>query len=318
MKVQSRVSAQAPGLGPFLDQLLQSYHLRTYLSSDPLRWAHTYNNPWDQEVVALLSALLAYGNVKQVHVSVQGALGIMEKLSGSPRSFIEALSSKTFSKKAMGAFSGYVHRFNPGADLVSLFKLVQLSWKKYGSVGSQFLSYLDPDATDITQALTAILSDWRGLIPEKSSRGLQFLLSSPENKSCCKRWCMFLRWMGRKDDLDLGLWTKQKGEISPEFKLYQATFPKNRFLQPSQLVMPLDTHTGRISRYLGLTSKNNMSWKAAQEVTKNLKILSPKDPTRYDFAISRLGILSICQKKYRPEICIQCQLKSVCKLGVQA
>jgi uncharacterized protein (TIGR02757 family) len=113
---------------------------------------------------------------------------------------------------------------------------------------------------------------------------------------------MLLRWMGRKDGVDPGLWTGPG-------------FPEGRALQASQLVIPLDTHTGRITQYLGLTRKKTLNWKTALEVTRGLKACNAQDPTRYDFSISRLGILDLCQRSYRPEICERCELVTVCKFA---
>jgi endonuclease III len=86
-------------------------------------------------------------------------------------------------------------------------------------------------------------------------------------------------------------------------------------IKSSQLVMPLDTHTGRISQYIGLTQRKTLNWLAAVEITDRLKEISPNDPTQYDFAMARLGILSLCQTKYRREICNQCELLTVCKFA---
>jgi uncharacterized protein (TIGR02757 family) len=115
---------------------------------------------------------------------------------------------------------------------------------------------------------------------------------------------MFLRWMGRRDSVDPGLWT----ETSP----LRDGFPKGRYLHSRQLVIPLDTHTGRITQYLELTRRKTLDWKTALEVTRNLRLCDPADPTRYDFAISRLGILDLCQRRYRKEICSRCELVRVC------
>jgi uncharacterized protein (TIGR02757 family) len=118
---------------------------------------------------------------------------------------------------------------------------------------------------------------------------------------------MFLRWMGRKDALDPGLWTRN-GALASTFQL-------GRYLDSRQLVMPLDTHTGRISQYLGLTSRKSVNWLAALEVTEALRACDPLDPTRYDFSLARLGILDLCQRKYRKHICEQCQLLPACRFA---
>jgi uncharacterized protein (TIGR02757 family) len=113
--------------------------------------------------------------------------------------------------------------------------------------------------------------------------------------------------MGRSDRLDPGLWT----ESSP----LRASFPPGRFLSSSQLILPLDTHTGRISQYLGLTQRKSVNWLAAVEATETLRKVDERDPTRFDFALSRLGILNLCKKTYRPEICEKCELLPVCKFA---
>jgi uncharacterized protein (TIGR02757 family) len=199
-----------------------------------------------------------------------------------------------------------VHRFNRGPDVIQLFRLLGKSWERHGSLGGHFLSHLDPGAAHFGEALDRLIADWREWTPRKTLNGsFSYLLTSPGDGSCCKRWCMFLRWMGRKDDLDLGLWMKG----SP----LESTFPKGRFLKSDQLIIPLDTHTGRISQYLGLTPRKSLNWLAAVEVTDSLRECNAADPVRYDFAISRLGILDLCQKAFRVEICQTCELLPVCR-----
>jgi uncharacterized protein (TIGR02757 family) len=89
-------------------------------------------------------------------------------------------------------------------------------------------------------------------------------------------------------------------------------------VRPDQLVVPLDTHVSRISRYLGLTARRTVDWKMAAEVTNKLRRLDAADPVRYDFALSRLGILAACPRRVDPEQCASCSLVSVCTLGRQA
>lgn len=293
---------QETHLRDFLNQLQARYHGPQYLSSDPLEFVHHYTDPWDQEVVALVAALLAYGNVKQIRKSVAEALRRMEESAGSPAAFVRNPEPK--------AFRGFVHRFNVGGDIVTLAKLIQESWERHGSVGAHFLSYLHPDDANISAALARFIAEWRSWARKPKRSSFQYLLTSPSDGSCCKRWCMFLRWMGRRDDVDPGLWTAN----SP----LAETFPDGRTLRADQLIIPLDTHTGRISQYLNLTRRKSLNWEAAVEVTENLKSCHSTDPVRYDFAISRLGILDLCQKSFRVEICRNCELLSVCGFAKSA
>ena len=298
-------------LQKLLGNLQQSFHQEHYLSSDPLEFVHRYEDPFDQEAVALLAALLAYGNVKQIRRSVQEALDRIETLAPSPQLFVRGLAQSLRRKAARSAFLGYTHRFNIGADLVLLFTLLGRSWNEHGSMGAHFMAGLEPTMPDVGGALNAFVRQWRSwaqqIDPDTAEGSFSYLLTSPEHGSCCKRWCMFLRWMGRKDAIDPGIWTCS-GSLA-------GTFPEGKFLKASQLVIPLDTHTGRISQYLELTQRKSLNWLAALEVTKSLKECDPADPTRYDFALARLGILDLCQRKYRKHICEQCQLLTGCRFA---
>lgn len=294
-------------LSHFLNQLYQDFHQRKFLASDPLEFVHRYSDPWDQEAVALLSAVLAYGNVKQIRKSVQSSLDRMATLAQSPRLFVQRQGEEKFRACSLEAFSGFVHRFNSGSDVVQLFGLLSQSWKTHGSLGNHFTSLLETNDTDIGPALSRLMKEWEDWHGPNPLESLGFLLTSPSDGSCCKRWCMLLRWMGRRDALDPGLWTSESPLITKAKKAKKLT--------PDLLIMPLDTHTARISQYLGLTERKTFGWKTAQEITQTLKSVDPSDPTRYDFALSRLGILDICRRSYRKEICKQCQLLPACKFA---
>ena len=84
------------------------------------------------------------------------------------------------------------------------------------------------------------------------------------------------------DGLDLGLWD---------------------FIPPSQLIIPLDTHIYKMARVLKLTRRKSPNWLMAREITKNLKALDPHDPVKYDFALTRLGILQILSPKEFKDFC---------------
>ncbi len=268
----------------FLSQIENNYQRAQFLSSDPIEFVHHYQDPWDQEAIALLASLLAYGNVRQIRKSIQEAITRISELAESPRDFVSQLQDPAFLKKSLQHFEDYVHRFNTGRDIIRLFELLNQSWRTHGSLGGHFLSYLCPEDETIESALNQLITNWK---EAKSSftfpKSFYYLLTAPQDGSCCKRWCMLLRWMGRKDEVDLGLWMQASPLCS--------TFPAGRTLESHQLVMPLDTHTGRLSQSLGLTQRKSLNWKAAIEVTKSFKALDPLDPVRYDFALSRLGML---------------------------
>ena len=102
----------------------------------------------------------------------------------------------------------------------------------------------------------------------RSSHDISVIIPK-DTQSACKRVCMFLRWMVRKSDVDLGLWN---------------------FIPTSQLLIPLDTHVARISRNLGLLKRNSNDLKAVVELTNNLKQFDENDPVKYDFALFGYGV----------------------------
>lgn len=293
-----------PSLSPFLNSIFDTYHHPKYFESDPIDFVHHYSDYHNQELVAILSSLLAYGNVKQIRRSVSNLLERLSRIpqereANAPSSLIWQWDSPSIQTQVKKELNGFVHRFNRDEDLLELFRLIHLSWKRFGSVGKHFSSHLSTDDATIERPLALFIQDWRSWSSSaklKSSFG--YLLTSPADGSCCKRWCMLLRWMGRKDEIDPGLWQTPEG---------------GQKLNPAQLIIPLDTHVGRIARYLGLTDRLTLNWKTALEVTANLKKLDPADPTRYDFALARLGILDLCSRKYQKEVCQKCQLLQVCR-----
>jgi uncharacterized protein (TIGR02757 family) len=286
-----------------LDLLYSKYNRLEFLTSDPLEFPRRYSDPLEVEFVALVSALLAYGNVRQIRASVESALRLMTEAFGSPKIFVE----KSNTPRALEAFRGYRHRFNSGEDVVSLAQVVHRSWKMYGSIGGHFITHLHPQAPDITHALSGLTTDYANWAGLRMKTSFGYFINNPGNGSACKRWCMFLRWMGRHDALDLGLWTKE----SPLAK----DWPHG--LIASQLVLPIDTHTGRIGRYIGLTKRATLGWTAAVEMTTALKAFDQSDPVKYDFALARLGILDQCQRKYNSEICDRCLLLNLCQYARQ-
>jgi len=114
----------------------------------------------------------------------------------------------------------------------------------------------------------------------------------PRAGSACKRLLLYVRWMVRPaDGVDLGLWP----------------------LDPTRLVIPVDTHIHRIARNLGFTERNDASWRTAEEITGALRHLERSDPVRYDFALCHMGVSRDCPSRRDPAKCRPCVLRPVCK-----
>ena len=136
---------------------------------------------------------------------------------------------------------------------------------RYGSLYGCFLSGYGPGDSNILPALSFLVGELTG--PVKG--GYNSLLPLPERGSACKRLNLFLRWMVREDRVDPGGWTR---------------------VSPAKLIIPLDTHMHRMGVGLRLTGRKNADMRTAMEITRSFKKIAPRDPVRYDFALTRLGI----------------------------
>jgi len=240
-----------------LEELYARLNRREYVSPDPLQFLYDYKDPLDREIVGLIASSLAYGRVSQIIASVSNVLDRMTR----PRKFIERASRK----KLEGAFTGFKHRFTTGQEIAAMLQGAKCAIERHGSLGMCFASGMDEGDETIMPALGRFISE----LNEGTGGKAPSLLPDPSRGSACKRFNMYLRWMVRSDEVDPGGW---KG------------------ICPSKLVVPLDTHMYNICSRMGLTRRKAADLKTALEITAAFRDISPEDPVRYDFAITRLGI----------------------------
>jgi len=242
-----------------LERLYLKYNDRRFITSDPVEFVHRYDNPRDRELVALIASSLAFGNVKQIKASVARALEI---LGAGPSDRVTASSPADMEFE----FRGFRHRWITGRDVASLLAGAGGAIREYGSLGELFQAKLDRSDPDVGPAA----GRFARTLFDMSGGYRQCLLPSPESGSACKRLNLFLRWMVRSDAVDPGGWSG---------------------VPPAMLIVPLDTHMHRIATRLGLTKRHAADLRAAREVTAAFGEISPEDPVKYDFALTRLGIL---------------------------
>ncbi|MFI5182310.1 MAG: TIGR02757 family protein [Thermoanaerobaculia bacterium] len=296
------ISPDLPLLRERLDALRAEWAGKR-LESDPLAFPHRYEDPEDREVVAFLASSLAFGRVASIQASLERVLAT---LGPRPAAFLDE-----WDERPIPELNRFVHRWITGRDLEDLLRRVRRARQTYGSLGTLFAK-ADTDrdflegkescggaqcaaGADYVPALSTFLRTLRGesLSEKAASRGLRFLLPSPSSGSACKRQHLFLRWMIRTEGFDLGLWTG--GRFSP-----------------ARLLLPMDTHVHRISRYLGLTRRPVADLAASREATVFLRRLDPADPVGYDWALSRLGILAECTGFPARRHCERCAIAPVC------
>jgi uncharacterized protein (TIGR02757 family) len=239
-----------------LEKLYAHYNRREYVHPDPLEFLYNYEDAADREIAGLVASSLAYGRVAQILKSADDALGRMGR---SPRRFLEKVSAAELRK----AMAGFKHRFADGDDVAGMLSSAGRMLKKYGSLEAGFMDGMS-GADDIRPALCAFAGQLR---PHGTEN--RHIIPEPACGSACKRLCLFLRWMVRKDNVDPGGWDD---------------------ISPSVLIVPLDTHMHRIGRALGFTKRKQADMRTAAEITDALKVYSPGDPVKYDFALTRLGI----------------------------
>ena len=243
-----------------LETLYRKYNKREFIHPDPLEFLYLYDDIRDREIVGLLASSLAYGRVAQINLSVEKAL---TRMKNSPRDFVLNSSEKEIIK----SFCGFKHRFTTGEELAGMFIGAKHAIERFGSLNDCFLAGYYHDHETVMPAI----SEFGASIGFCNENICKFLLPRPSAGSACKRLNLYLKWLVRKDDVDPGGW---KG------------------ISKSKLIIPLDVHMFRIGANLGLTERKQANLKTAIEITEAFKKISPDDPTKYDFVLTRFGIRS--------------------------
>ena len=259
-------------------------------AADPIQIVRRFDEPDDREIVAFVASALAFGRVASVLQSIERVLAI---LGPRPASYVRRFDPL----RHASAFAGVGHRWIRERDVVALTWVLRQMCDEAGSVEGFFATGHDPAAADVgpaldsfsTRALALDLRRAYGRTPQRP--GVAYFFPRPSAGSACKRLNLFLRWMVRRDALDLGLWTRPAA---------------------AQLVVPLDTHVIRVGRCLGLTRYVSPGWAMARDITASLRRLDPHDPVRYDFSLCHLGMMSACGFN-RPQRDAQCPLRGVCQ-----
>ncbi len=253
-----------------LEELYRQYDHR-FVAPDPLEFVRAQRTDADREVVGLLASGLAFGTVAQIKRSIAA---VLEVLGPSPAGVVAVLDPQ----EAAARLRGFRHRWLDGRDVACLLFLARQMRSSHGSIEAFFAEGLSAGDADVGPALASFSARavalghgglYRGRgIPRDA--GVRYFFPSPAAGSACKRLNLFLRWMTRRDGVDLGVWRRP---------------------DPSQLVLPLDAHTYAIARRIRLTRYRSPGWAMALDVTRRLRQFDPADPVKYDFAFHRMGLL---------------------------
>lgn len=234
-----------------------SFSELSYDKPDPLLVAKRYKD----EYSILLCALFAYGNAKLI-------VKFLDSLDFSLLDKDEDSIKKTL--------NGFYYRFQNQEDVIKIFTTFS-KMRKEISLNELFLSAYRKN-NDVLEGIDTLIKQIHKMA-KHNTHGFNFLVSNPLKRTKqgeikhignapYKRWNMFLRWMVRKDELDLGLWDN---------------------IDKKDLVLPLDTHTFNISRKINLLDRKTYDLKSAILITEKLKHFDKNDPIKYDFALYRIG-----------------------------
>lgn len=241
-------------LREFLDRKAAQYNRPAFIQEDPIAVPHEYQQREDQEIAGFLTATIAWGRRPRI---VESGRRMMALLDGAPAQFVREHEPRDLQR-----LERFVHRTFQPVDFRYFLSALQRLYRAGDGLRGAFQG---------KDAEAAIIHFREAFFGAPHPSRTQKHVSDPRKNSACKRLNMFLRWMVRHDrqGVDLGLW---------------------QHLQPHQLSLPLDVHSGRVARRLGLLQRRASDWKAVREVDASLRRLDPHDPVRYDFALFGLGI----------------------------
>jgi len=274
-----------------LDNLVEEVQC-DYLHMDPLELVRQFSDPLDQEIAGFIAAALAIGRYALIRKAVEEIFSLM---GASPARFILEFHPEKYQK----LLNGFVYRFYRGRDIALLFWWMKQILQETSSLQSFFIRGYDPDNDNIGITLSRFVRSILSLetypiikdLPPKGS-SIRHFLADPRDGSGCKRLNLFLRWMVRKDGVDLGLWNQ---------------------VSPAKLIIPLDTHVARLGKRLGLTRRISPDWKMAVEITRSLRCFDPDDPVKYDFALCTIGKLVQCPEGADWLSCRCCPVLDFCQ-----
>lgn len=246
-------------LKELLERLYDCYNRPEFIPDDPISVPHRYAERADREIAGFFAATIAWGNRRSI---VHNGHRMMRLMDDAPADFVRHASERELRQLAT-----YVHRTFNGGDLRDFVLALRGLEERFGGIGSFFETRYEA-----THDLRPVLADFRReFFAGEHAPRCEKHLSAIERGAACKRLCMYLRWMVRRDDrgVDFGAWTR---------------------IPMSALYLPLDLHVGAMGRALGLLTRRQNDWRAVEEISAALRTFDSEDPVRYDFSLFGAGV----------------------------
>ena len=237
-----------------LDELVLKYETKDFIKDDPIQFPHRFKEIKDIELAGFIASVFAFGNRK---VFIRKLNELFALFQNEPKNFIE-----NFERKSL---KGFNYRFAKEEDVEEIFLVLKKLYSSNSSLEELFrYGY---ETKDFHQMLKVVTDYFYSNM--ENTFGAKYLIPDANKKGAMKRVNMLLRWLVRDGVVDLGVW---------------------KFIDKSELLIPLDTHVARISREMNLLKRNSNDFKAVKELTNELKIFDKNDPVKYDFAMFGYGI----------------------------
>ena len=238
-----------------------------FIQTDPIQIPKLFEEKEDIEIAGFLAASLAWGQRPTI---IGKCKELMAYMDFSPYDFIMHATEKDFER-----FQHFKHRTFNGYDCIYFLHALAHIYRNMGGLETIFT-----DAWLRHGDMFDVLGCWyRAFTVLPAQPRVLRHIACIDKGSACKRINMYLRWMVRKDQggIDFGLWKK---------------------IPAAGLLIPLDLHTGNVSRQLGLLTRKQNDARAVRELTGRLREFDPDDPIRYDFALFGLGAF----RQYEQEV----------------
>jgi len=249
-----------------LDDKYRYYNQPEFIETDPIQIPRAFSKKEDIEIAGFIAAAIAWGKRPMI---IRNANRWLEMMDNAPYDFV-----MNANEEDLKPLLNFVHRTFNGDDALFFMSSLQNIYKNHGGLEAVFEKGLQQkfENTKNYSSLYGALNHFRSVFmssPHLARSGKH--IANPSKGSAAKRLNMYLRWMTRQDEqgVDFGIW-----------KSFGA----------KHLMIPLDVHSGRVARKLGLLMRKADDWKSVEELTANLRQFDANDPVKYDFALFGMGV----------------------------
>ena len=246
-------------LKTLLNRKVAQYNTKSFIKKDPISVPHQFTDSKDIEIIAFLTATLAWGQRKTI---IAKGEDLISRMGGSPYNFV-----MNHSDEDLKNLEGFKHRTFNDTDLLYFVDFFKRHYSVHDSLESAFI----PERGFRSIEDSLIYFEEKFFNHENAPKRTKKHVATPARNSACKRLKMFLRWMVRKDGngVDFGIWKQ---------------------IPMSELICPIDLHVERTARKLSLITRKPVDWQTALELTESLKKLDKDDPVKYDYALFGLSL----------------------------